>query len=186
MLILEKCIGKGAVRECYVHPTNKNKCVKVLLKKKDCPVFEREFKNYSFIKEFLNDYIIDYDKDLVETNKGFGMVCELLRDDDGTVSKMIFEHEINDEIKKGLDLFVYQLLEHNLFFYDFNLNNFVVQIKDGKKKLKYIDVKSFERNKSWCFLKLENIFSLLARIVMIRRLKRLYKELGFNFSRSCV
>ena len=176
MLVLKKCIGKGAFRECYEHPDDKSKCVKIFLKKEDRSVFQREFKNYSLLKDQLKDYIIPCEKELVETDKGMGMVCDLVRDDDGSASKMIWKYQMDDEIKQELDKFTSVLLSRNLFFYDFNENNFIIQIKDGKKKLKFIDLKSYRRNKSWTFLKLENVFDFLARIIMKRRLKRLYRD----------
>ena len=176
MLVLKKCIGKGAFRECYEHPVDKNKCIKIFIKNEDTSVFQREYKNYSALKDQLKDYIIPCEKELVETDKGLGMVCDLVRDDDGSASKMIWKYQMDDEIKQELDKFVSILLSRNLFFYDFNGNNFIIQIKDGKKKLKFIDLKSYRRNKSWTFLKLENVFDFLARIIMKRRLKRLYRD----------
>lgn len=46
MLILEKCIGKGATRECYRHPADASKCVKVLIKNTDTSILKRELKYY--------------------------------------------------------------------------------------------------------------------------------------------
>ncbi len=180
MLILEKRIGLGAVRECYEHPADKTKCVKVLIPPADVSVFEKEFKNYFAVKDVLADYIIPCEKELVETNKGKGMVCDLLVDDDGSRSKMIYEYRGDEEVENCLDAFVGCILKNKLFFYDFNVYNFAVQIINGEKKLKYIDLKSFRHNNTWCFLKLENIFDFLARIIMVRRLKRLYQEMGFK------
>lgn len=180
MLILKKKVGVGAVRECFEHPTDKGKCVKVLLENADPSVFRKEFEIYSAVKDVLNDFIVSCEKEPVETDKGTGMVYDLLTDDDGEVSKMIFDYKNDADIKRELDSFADRLLKNNLFFYDFNVNNFRIQIKDGKKKLKYIDLKSFRRYKSWCFLKLENVFDCLARIIMKRRLKRLYRDLGLE------
>ncbi|MBO4520977.1 MAG: hypothetical protein J5787_07200 [Alphaproteobacteria bacterium] len=180
MLILEKRIGLGAVRECYEHPTDKAKCVKVLLPHAGLSVFERELKNYTAVKDVLKDFVIPCEKELVETNKGPGMICDLITDDNGEISQMIFNYKKDAEVKEKLDAFAALLLTHKLFFYDFNMYNFVVQIKNGKKNLKYIDLKSFRRNKSWCFLKLENVFDFLARTIMTRRLKRLYRDLGIE------
>ena len=180
MLILEKSLGKGAVRECYEHPADKTKCVKVLLPHASLSVFEKELKNYSVVKDVLSDYIVSCEKELVETNKGKGLVCERLLDDDGSPSKMIYEIEPDDDLKRELDSFFGLLLTHNLFFYDFNEQNFAVQIKNGRKRLKYIDLKSFRHNNSWCFLKLEGVFDCLARIMMTRRLKRVYKILKLD------
>lgn len=180
MLILTKLIGMGAVRECYEHPDDKRKCVKVLLPKADPSVFEREFRNYLAVKDVLKDYIIPCEPVLIETNKGPGMICDKLTDDDGSKSKMIWEYRGDDEVRDLLDAFVRCILENNVFLYDFNVSNVAIQIVNGEKKLKFIDLKSFRHNKTWCFLKLENVFDCLARIIMVRRLKRLYWEMGFK------
>lgn len=184
MLILEKRIGLGAVRECYEHPTDKTKCVKVLLPPADLSVFDREWKNYSAVRDILKDFIIPCEKELIETDKGPGMVCDLISDDNGETSRLIYEYKGDAEVVKMLNDFVFLLLTHHLFFYDFNLYNFIVQIKNGKKNLKYLDLKSFRRNKSWCFLKLENVFDFLARTIMVRRLKRLYGDMGIEMPKS--
>ncbi|MDD4556446.1 MAG: YrbL family protein [Alphaproteobacteria bacterium] len=180
MLILENCIGNGAVRECYIHPFDKSKCVKVLSSSKDYRILKREIKYYPYIQAILGDFIVEYENELVQTNKGLGLVCELLRDDNDELSKPISSYKMDKELKTELDFFVYNLIQHDLFFYDFNLKNFVVQIKNGEKKLKFIDLKSFESNKSWSFLKMEILIPQLARTIMIRRIKRLYQMLGIE------
>ena len=65
-----------------------------------------------------------------------------------------------------------------LFFYDFNLRNFVVQIKRGESRLYYIDLKSFDSYKPWTFLHLEKISNTIARRIMAHRLKRLLMMIG--------
>ena len=120
MLILEKRIGLGAVRECYEHPTDKAKCVKVLLPHAGLSVFERELKNYTAVKDVLKDFVIPCEKELVETNKGPGMICDLITDDNGEISQMIFNYKKDAEVKEKLDAFAALLLTHKLFFYDFN------------------------------------------------------------------
>lgn len=185
VLMLTEFIGKGATRECYLHPINNNKCVKVLINNKSTKILERELHHSFVIQAILGNLVVAYDRQLVQTDKGIGLVCELLKDDNGQFSKPIRAYikngKIDSELKEEMDYFVNQLLAHKLYFYDFNLNNFVVQIKKGKKKLKYIDLKSYENNKSWTFLKLEKFISPLAESIMVRRLKRLYKMLGINY-----
>lgn len=185
MLILEKRIGAGATRECYLHPLDAGKCVKIPINRKKSKMLERELRYYPILKEIIGDFIVAYDDTLAETNKGRGLVCALLRDDNGEVSKPITAYiknnTIDTELQNEMNFFAYHLIAHELFFYDFNLNNFVIQRIGGKSKLKYIDLKSFENNKSWCFLKLENLVAPLARIMMIRRLKRAYKQLNILF-----
>ncbi len=185
ILILKKIIGNGATRECYQHPSFSDKCIKIVIKGKSDKILKRELKYYPIIKATLNNFIVKYDNKLVQTDKGIGLVCELVKDENNKLSPSLLSylktHSIDKELESELHYFTYQLIEHRLYFYDFNLKNFVVQQKNGKKHLKYIDLKSYENNKSWTFLKLEKIFPPLAELIMIRRLKRLYKTLGMNF-----
>ena len=88
---------------------------------------------------------------------------------------------MNEQIIAEINAFTALLLKNNLFFYDFNLMNFVVQNKKGHFRLRYIDMKSFENYKSWSFLGLEKISPAIARHIMIRRLKRMYKLLNLPF-----
>jgi len=57
------------------------------------------------------------------------------------------------------------------------MKNFVVQKSGQQKKIKYIDLKSFNKSKFWTFLKLEYYIKPFARFAMRKRIKRLYKEL---------
>lgn len=187
ILILMDLIGQGATRECYLHPIRTDRCVKVLKKSLNEKILEREIKTYFKVKYLLDDLIPQYDGVLAETDKGKGLVCELFRDDNGQLSKPISYYikkgKVGKDIVRELYYFAYQLMEHDLYFYDFNLKNFVVQIKNGQKKLKYVDLKSYDNNKSWTFLKLEKIFDSLAKIIMQRRLQRLFKMLGIEESK---
>ncbi len=183
-MILTKFVGKGATRICFEHPDNSNKCVKVAVRFKDNHLLYEELKTYSYIRMHLEDYLIDYEMQLVDTNQGKGLVCSLLRDDDGAFSKTldyyVAKGDVHEETVSQLWHFAYSLIEHDIFFYDFNLKNFVIQIKNGKQKLFYTDLKSFEKYKSWTFLKLEKLIPPLARYIMIRRLKRLFAILHIS------
>lgn len=185
MFVVTKFVGKGATRICFEHPDNPDKCIKVAVRFKDSYLLEDELKTYSYIKMDLGEYVIDYDLQLVDTNLGKGLVCDLLRDDDGTYSKTlsyyVSKEKLSEEVVSQLWHFAYCLIERDIFFYDFNLQNFVVQIKDGQQKLFYTDLKSFERCKAWTFLKLERVITPLARFIMVRRLKRLFDKLGIPF-----
>lgn len=184
MLILTDFLGKGSTRLCFKHPTKTGKCVEIPSRFKEADFFDREIHTFYTAKSVLNDFVAQTAPCLVDTNLGKGLECEAFFDDDGSPSKplgyYITNGKICPELAEQLNFFAYNLLAHDLFFYDFNLNNFVVQIKNGKKQLKYIDMKSFCRYKGWCFLKLENIISPLARILVKRRLKRLFGLCGLK------
>lgn len=188
MLRLSKFIGKGATRICFEHPEDPNKCIKVAVRPKDNAVLEKELKTYFLVRLYIEEYLITYDHKPVDTNLGKGLVCELLRDDDGSYSKSLDYYlskgPLDDEIVSQIWHFSYSLVEHDVFFYDFNLKNFIVQIKGGHKFLHYTDLKSFENYKSWTFLKLEKIIMPLARYLMIKRLKRLFDILEIPIVKS--
>ncbi len=177
MLVLKKFIGKGATRICFEHPVCPEKCVKVAVRFRDADKLKAELKTYFYVKSYLGEYVPNYDNPLADTNLGKGLVCELLRDDDGSYSRTLADYWVKNKISADLvsqlRFLGYHLIAHDLFFYDFNLQNFVVQIKNGRQYLKYTDLKSFNNYKSWTFLKLERIIVPLARYLMTRRLKRL-------------
>ena len=67
-------------------------------------------------------------------------------------------------------------------FYDLNLGNFVVTGSHPKsKKLFFIDLKSLHKNGYLGFLKMERYIAPLARIIMFRRIRWLYRSFGLQF-----
>lgn len=188
MLILTKFIGHGATRICFEHPQDVNKCVKIATSPKNTKLLLKEIETYFSIQSYLSEYILKYENKLIDTNQGPGLVCELLRDHDGSYSKpldyWLFQNKMDAEIISQLWHFSYCLIEHDIFFYDFNLKNFIIQKRNNHKFLYYTDLKSFENYKSWTFLKLEKIITPLARYLMIKRLRRLFKTLKISINRD--
>ena len=180
MLQLEKIIGKGASRTCYEHPENKNLCIKIYNKKgygeKE---LEEEIKIYQTVKEKLTPYLCQYEEKLISTNQGLGLATEIIRDDTGEISLPLAKKHayVREEFYKQLDDFCNRLLQNKIYFYDFNVANFVVQEKDNHQYLKYIDLKSYKRYKPWTYLKLEKIIPYFAQIALKQRIKKLYNIL---------
>lgn len=181
-LKLTKFISKGATRICFEHPNNKNLCIKIVSRFKEEGILHKELKAYNQIKYALGDYLTKYEDSLVDTNYGKAIICELLRDDDGKYSNTLnfYRNSLDEEIISQLYHFAYKLIEYDIFFYDFNLNNFIVQIKQGKKKLYYIDIKSFNNYKPFIYLRLERFIPFIAKHIMIKRLKRFFNNLGIK------
>lgn len=182
MLKLNNIISQGGTRACYQHPKDAEKCVKVFLKNcKAEKIFNKELAVYTKVKPCLKNFLCNYDENLVETDKGLGLVTELIVDDNGEPSIPLVTYlvsgKMNSQIITEINKFVNCIMDNNIFFYDFNLMNFVVQVKNGQYNLKYIDLKSYHRNHSWTYLKVERIFPPLAKKIMRRRLKRLYELL---------
>lgn len=181
MLTLRTYISKGATRIIFEHPSSPDKCVKVALLHKNRTLLQRELDTYLLVKPTLKKLIPDYEDKLVETNAGPGLVCELLKDDNGTWSKSLnfYKHAgpLPPAVIKQLYLFAATISKHNLFFYDFNPMNFVVQIKDGKHRLYYTDLKSYRNFKPWIYMRLERVFTCFARHAMLRRLQKMFVDL---------
>ena len=182
MLKVTKFVGKGATRICFEHPGNADKCVKVIVRFKDENLLYKELETYKKVGKYLSNYLLSYDPDVVDTNIGKAVVCEFLRDDDGEISKGLGyyckEGKIDKDLLNQIDDFANILVKENIFFYDFNIQNFMVQIKDGKKQLKYTDLKSYNNYKPWTFLKLEKMIKPLAKSLMLRRLKKLHSRVS--------
>lgn len=185
MLYLTEYIGGSAVRECYVHPLDRNLCVKVVKHKADLPELTREISVAKLLAPYLKDYIVRYDDGLVETDKGLGLVCELVRnEDDGELALSLAQYQERfgaDDVEPELRKVLESLIRDNLFFYDFNRSNFVVKrMASGGKKVVFIDLKGFHKNHYMGFLKMERYIAPLARNIMFRRMRTLYSELNLS------
>lgn len=185
MLYLTEYIGGSAVRECYVHPLDRNLCVKVVKHKADLPELTREISVAKLLAPYLKDYTVRYDDGLVETDKGLGLVCELVRnEDDGELALSLAQYQERfgaDDVEPELRKVLESLIRDNLFFYDFNRSNFVVKrMASGGKKVVFIDLKGFHKNHYMGFLKMERFIAPLARNIMFRRMRTLYHELNLS------
>ena len=139
MLHLEKFISKGGSRLCFAHPQDPKLCVKVPIQPIHAAGLQQELDTYLLVKEELSDYIVSYQPKLVETQLGWGLVCELIRNDDGNYAPDLIHHLIakgcSDEVHAQLNSFAKLILEKDIFFFDFNWGNFLVQTNDGCEKL---------------------------------------------------
>ena len=82
-------VGKGLHRECYIHPDNEHRCIKVVVAG-DMSESKREQSYYRLLqKRDVCWDILPRFHGLVETNKGAGAVFDLIRDFDGEVSKTL-------------------------------------------------------------------------------------------------
>ena len=89
-------IGRGLRRECYFHPDDENKCIKVVVagdqketvREQVCyRLLEKRNISWKMLARFYGN---------VETNRGPGAVFELIRDYSGEVSKTL-EHYLSTD-----------------------------------------------------------------------------------------
>ncbi len=181
MLILKKPLAEGMMRTCWLHPRDEQKCVKVAKKKSDVKILEKELRVYQKVKATLAPFICQYDDLLVETNRGPGLICELVCDDAGkaaqNLSTFLKQEGCDDSLKQHFDTFFKIILQNNFYFTDFNLDNFLVFYKDKEITIRYIDLKSYRDTKA--AIKLEIVFPFLWRIKTLRRMRYFYHRLGW-------
>ena len=184
MLKLDRIINKGARRLCLVHPEDPAKCVKVAMWYRHIPQLKRDLDAYKAVKPILKDFLPEYEEEFVESNLGPGLVCEIIKDDDGTPSRMLTDciaaKIVNKRTLAQLAIFGKLVVQHGIPFYDMNPNNFLVQIKNGKQRLLYIDLKYYNDYKPWVYLHLEKVIPALSRMIVKRRLQRLFKWIEAN------
>lgn len=87
----ENMIGRGLHRECYVHPDDESKCIKVVVLRGEEET-RREQAYYKFLqKRNISWQHLPQFYGNVETQKGPGAVFDLIRDHDAQVAKTL-EH----------------------------------------------------------------------------------------------
>ena len=177
MLYLDESmlLGEGASRKCYSHPKDKKKCLKI--EKKSGTINRQDLESYHIVKSILNSYLAGYDDELVETNMGAALVCELIFDEDGQPSESFAEYKQTQKPSPQLKdqfLHFFNLLQKNdLFFYDFNPKNFIVQKVPDGVRLRYIDLKSFKKTRT--AFAIEKI-PYFAKRKLKRRIERFIKK----------
>ena len=177
MLRLEHFLGKGATRLCFYHPETPDKCVKVAMRHKNIPQLQQELEAVKACRSALYTYLPTYHDELVETSLGPGIVCEIIKDDNGQVSPslngFVRTNRLNKRMVAQIAIFAKNILENRIPLYDFNPENFVIQQKNGRYILRFTDLKTYNRYKPWTYLGLERLIPAISMHIVQRRLRRL-------------
>ena len=139
-------IGKGLHRECFVHPEDNNRCIKVVTNGNQQET-EREQGYY----QLLEKKGISWDKlprvyGNIDTNMGPGAVFELIRDPDGQVSKSLEQYLADkDYVEKhrnqllgALDELKEYLLKYNIITMPIKPKNILYQQQNDAPGILYI------------------------------------------------
>lgn len=127
-------IGNGTNRACYQHPDDESKCVKVTISD-DFTESNREKKYYTLLeRRGISWEMVARYYGTVETDMGEGLVFDLIRDADGTVSKPLVHYfatesltaELEDPIGKFHALKHY-LVEQKIIVKDLGIYNILYQ-----------------------------------------------------------
>ncbi|MCA1787554.1 MAG: hypothetical protein LC657_16395 [Desulfobacteraceae bacterium] len=180
-------INQGRTRACYRHPSDRGLVIKV-------PVGDKKEQNRSNIKELygyqalmreqIDLFCISHCYGFVSTSLGRGLVCDCIRDDDGAISKTIWDIIVYQEvcdvayIQKVTDDFCRFLIQRDTRLFDLNLKNIVLRLQnDGSYQPFAIDLKGRFDNKE--AIPVSRYFSYFAKKKMIRRTRQLIERILF-------
>ncbi len=152
---------------------------------KNLDLLTREIAISKLVSPFIGDCIVSYDDELIDTDKGPGLVCDLVRNADGSVAPALYIYQESggniSEIEPGLREALSRLIKYNIYFNDLIRGICVVKTTAaGDKRVVFIDLKGLHINGYSGFLKMERYIAPLARIIMFRRMRRLYGQLGIE------
>ncbi|PHR70380.1 MAG: hypothetical protein COA66_12405 [Arcobacter sp.] len=177
-------LGKGGERECYVHPNDNTKVIKIMyLKGKHNFQNELEEEYYKFLDKKNVDFShITKCFSWIETNKGKGLVFERIENYDKTrietlsyYSKYtILDENVGKELLAELKDYVFK---NSILFVDVSLSNiFCQKISKNKYRLIIFDGLGGRRKgiKFWFYLKSETFTKY--------KIKKQWKKFLSNYS----
>lgn len=145
MLRSSDLIASGSERDCYFFPKNEDLCVKVThARDRDKSQSQSDYKYYARLSKKLIDWSrVARCHGWVVTNKGDGLVFDLVKDVDGTPSMMLDKylklHGTNDEVMKELKELRQYLIINNIMVCDLRDRNIACQAGRDGLCLKLID-----------------------------------------------
>ncbi len=143
----ELYIGKGLDRECYLHPEDTSKCIKITVSG-DYRQHRDDIKYYSRLqKRRISWQQLAQFYGPCSTSLGDGLVFEVIRDHDGTISKSLRDYILNDtlpfsreKLNNELARLKSYILEQAIIMRDLKDDNLLLQRLDsGNTRLVIID-----------------------------------------------
>ncbi len=187
MIVLDdsSLIGCGTLRACYLHPQNGKLIIKVPLpdRKGGEEANNQELLSYQKIRQHHEELDhISHCHGFTETDRGAGLICDCIRDCNGDIAKTIWDLVLYqetcdiEELLEVANTLCDYLIANDLFLFDINLKNIVLQrTEDNGYRAYAIDLKGPYDNKE--FLKLSSRIKFLARKKLKRRSKQLLERI---------
>lgn len=186
MIILDKSllINQGTVRACYHHPHDSSLVIKVPTGSKSDrdQANSIELQGYQDLMQKHNALTcISHCYGFEPTNMGDGLICDCIYDANGSVSKTILDL-INSKsppefsyLKSVVEQFTRYLLDENIFIFDLNVKNIVLQQQsDATYWPIIIDLKGHYELKE--FIPLSRYFPYFRRKKLERRCRQLLER----------
>ena len=194
--------AEGGNRKCFVHPNNKDRCLKVVHPglvekiKKNKPWYKKLRSNDSFddnLREqdaYNQKALKDENQDLwmhlaklygmTETNIGMASETELIRNGEEiaeTLESYLFREGLTDEISEAIENFHIWLRAHLIFTKNLIPHNLVLYKNDNKMIIKIIDGLG-----SQAFLPLPNYSNYFAKRYIERRIELMWSRIHWDLS----
>ena len=130
-------IASGKARQVYQHPEFDNLCVKVLFPESSDKMQRRECSYFKSLQRRNTDLsMVAQIRGVVNTNRGQGVVYDLVKDFDGSVSRTLrhylFKHEesFNQLAIETIEAIKKYLYDNAIVCYDLNTSNILLQRVD--------------------------------------------------------
>ena len=188
MLVLNEdlLINRGANRDCYRHPSDPDRCIKLNRvdgkgTRDNTNAIEYEF--HSALSERLGEALYRHAPrgyGLVETNLGTGPCFELIRDSDGSSSLRLIQYIPETDCSAEhaiamIDRLYDFVLRHNIALFDINPHNLLVRRgPGGQEELIVIDWKGPKALRE--FIPVSRLIPWFARMKQARRFERLREK----------
>ncbi len=201
-LLNETPFAEGGNRKCFIHPNNKDRCLKIVHSgliekiKKNKPWYKKFRSNESFddnLREQAaynqkalrsnNQKIWDHLAKwygIVETNIGRASETELIRNNNKiaeTLEEYLFREGLTDEIKDAIEEFQIWLRHHLVMTKNLIPHNLVLASKNGKPKIKIIDGLG-----SHAFFPLSSYSNILAKRYVNRRIELMWSRINWDLT----
>ena len=194
--------AEGGNRKCFVHPNNKDRCLKVVhlglaekIKKSkpwykklrssdsfDDNLREQAAYNQKALKNENQDVWIHLAKwyGMTETSIGMASETELIRNGEEiaeTLESYLFREGLTDEISEAIENFHIWLRAHLIFTKNLIPHNLVLHKNDNKLIIKIIDGLG-----SQAFLPLPNYSNYFAKRYIERRIELMWSRIHWDLS----
>ena len=177
-------IASSQIRNCYLHPSDHDKVIKVV--RESAPLSERdanvkEWAHYLRLKDSYRQLnFISIYHGFVETNLGEGLLINCIRDYNGRISKrlanvLVSREQYNlVEVERVLDKLCQKIVKKNIQLFDMNKFNILIQIlPDGKYHPVVVDIKG--RYNNYELIPVSTYIPFFSRMKLKRRCNRLIK-----------
>ena len=194
--------AEGGNRKCFVHPNNKDRCLKVIHPgivekiKKSKPWYKKLRSSDSFddnLREqaaYNQKALRKKDQDLwihlakwygmIETNIGMASETELVRNGEEiaeTLESYLFREGLTNEINMAIENFHLWLRKHLIFTKNLIPHNLVLYKKDSQMIIKIVDGLG-----SQAFLPLPNYSNFFAKRYIERRIELMWSRIHWDLS----